>query len=190
MLDKVKAVEKVFEELDKEIASFQGNTRLHCVAGCGACCKKPDIEATPLEFLPFAHHLYTIGEAENVLEQLNSDAESVCIIFKAFPGQNKNAGTCTEYKYRGLICRLLGFSASLDKYGKPELATCKIIKETQADDYSNTVKGIGEGLAIPVMRDYYFRLRSVDPNLSDKFYPINIAIKEAIEHVLMYYAYR
>ena len=188
MLDKVKAVEEVFEELEKEISSFQGTTKLHCIPGCGACCKKPDIEATSLEFLPFAHHLYTLGEAENILEKLNSNPGDTCIIFKSF--ETANGGTCTEYKYRGLICRLFGFSARLDKHGKPELATCKIIKETQTEVYSNTVNRIGEGLAIPVMRDYYFRLRSVDANLSDKFYPINIAIKEAIEHVLMYYRYR
>ncbi len=190
MQDKVKAVEEVFGELEKEISLFQKNTKLGCIAGCGACCKKPDIEATPLEFLPFAYELYKRGEAENVLEKLNNNPGNICIIFKAFAEQNNNAGTCTEYKHRGLICRLFGFSARLDKYGKPELATCKIIKETQAENYNDAVTKIGEGLAIPVMRDYYFRLRSVDANLSDKFYPINIAIKEAIEHVLMYYAYR
>jgi Fe-S-cluster containining protein len=188
--DKIKAVEEVFDELGKEISAFQKQTKLGCVTGCGACCKKPHIEATPLEFLPFAYHLYKIGKAENVLEKLNNNPGNTCIIFKAFPEQNTNAGTCTEYKYRGLICRLFGFSASLDKHGKSELSTCKIIKETQAENYTNAVTQITEGLSIPVMRDYYFKLRSVDANLSDKFYPINIAIKEAIEHVLMYYAYR
>lgn len=188
MQDKIKAVEQVFEELDKEISGFQEKTKLHCIAGCGACCKKPDIEATPLEFLPFADYLYQKGEAEKVLEQLESNSQDICIIFKAF--ETVNGGTCTEYKHRGMICRLFGFSARVDKHGKPELSTCKIIKETQADNYLKATDEIGEVLAVPVMRDYYFRLRSVDANLSDKFYPINIAIKEAIEHVLMYYRYR
>ena len=188
MKEKIKATEQVFEELDKEIAAFQHHSKLHCVSGCGLCCKKPDIEATLLEFLPFAHYLYQKGEAEKVLEQLEINPQNICIIFKSF--DSAIGGTCTEYKYRGLICRLFGFSARVDKHGKPELATCKVIKETQSSDYNKTVSAIGEGLAIPVMRDYYFRLRSVDASLSDKFYPINIAIKEAIEHVLMYYAYR
>ena len=188
MLEKLNAVKDVFEELDKQISVFQSKTKLHCIAGCGACCKKPDIEATPLEFLPFAHHLYTIGEAENTLEKLSNNPGDICIIFKAF--ETANGGTCTQYNYRGLICRLFGFSARVDKHGKPELATCRIIKETQEEDYTKAVNEIGEGLAIPVMRDYYFKLRSVDANLSDKFYPINIAIKEAIEHVLIYYRYR
>lgn len=189
MQEKIKAIEQVFEELDNEITVFQSQTKLHCVAGCGLCCKKPDIEATPLEFLPFAHYLYQKGEAEKVLQQLENNPQDICIIFKAF--ETANGGTCTEYKYRGLICRLFGFSARIDKYGKPELATCKIIKETQAEDYNKTVNGIGEGrIAIPVMRDYYFKLRAIDASLTDKFYPINIAIKEAIEKVLLYYSYR
>ncbi len=188
MQETIKSVEQVFQELDIEIAAFQSHTKLHCVAGCGACCKKPDIEATPLEFLPFAHYLYQKGEAEKVLEELEQNPQDICIIFKAF--ETANGGTCTEYKYRGLICRLFGFSARVDKHGQSELATCKIIKETQSEDYTKAVNEIGEGLAIPVMRDYYFKLRSVDASLSDKFYPINIAIKEAIEKVLLYYAYR
>ena len=56
--EKVKAVERVFEELDTEIALFQSTTSLHCNWGCGKCCFKPDIEATILEFLPFALYLY------------------------------------------------------------------------------------------------------------------------------------
>lgn len=188
MQEKIKAIEQVFDELDKELSAFQSNTKLHCIAGCGACCKKPDIEATALEFLPYAYYLYQKGQAENILEQLENNPQNICIIFRSF--ETVNGGTCTEYKYRGLICRLFGFSARVDKHGKPELATCKIIKESQADNYSNSVKLIEQGLEIPIMRDYYFRLRSVDANLSDKFYPINKAIKEAIEKVLLYYAYR
>ncbi len=188
MQEKIKAVEQVFEEFDKEVTSFQSQTKLHCVAGCGLCCKKPDIEATPLEFLPFAHYLYQKGEAQKVLEQLQSNPQNICSIFKSF--ETVNGGTCTEYKYRGLICRLFGFSARVDKHGKSELATCKIIKETQSENYNKAASEIGEGLAIPVMRDYYFKLRGIDASLTDKFYPINIAIKEAIEKVLLYYAYR
>ena len=30
------------------------------------------MEASPLEFLPWAFHLFKIGEAENILEKLNN----------------------------------------------------------------------------------------------------------------------
>ncbi|NBP70080.1 MAG: YkgJ family cysteine cluster protein, partial [Cytophagia bacterium] len=61
--EKVKAVAEVFTKLDAEIAAFQQNTKLHCKMGCGKCCFKPDIEATPLEFLPFAFDLYQKDQA-------------------------------------------------------------------------------------------------------------------------------
>ena len=40
------------------------------------------------------------------------------------------------------------------------------------------------------MRNYYFKLQSIDGNLSTKLMPINEAIREAIKVVLSYYAYR
>ena len=43
---------------------------------------------------------------------------------------------------------------------------------------------------MPLMSNYYFQLRCIDPGLSQEFYPINTAIKKALEVVLHYYAYR
>ena len=40
------------------------------------------------------------------------------------------------------------------------------------------------------MNHYYMRLVGIDPQLARDFYPINKAIKLAIETVLHYYAYR
>ena len=68
-------MELVFDQLDKEIATFQSWSGLHCAWGCGKCCFKPDIEATILEFLPFALHLKSQHQAEEWLENLkNSDS--------------------------------------------------------------------------------------------------------------------
>ena len=66
---KVRAVQRVYLKLDREIAKVQLESGLHCISGCGECCKKPDIEATPLEFLPLALHLYDEGKAEKFLEE-------------------------------------------------------------------------------------------------------------------------
>jgi len=40
------------------------------------------------------------------------------------------------------------------------------------------------------MSEYYMRMHAIDPDLSRDFYPINQAIRKAIEAVLQYYAYR
>ena len=185
--DKIQATEEVFKKLDQQIAAFQKATTLHCKFGCGKCCFKPDIEATILEFLPFAHHLFKEGKAEEWLEKIKSSDSSVCHILN--PTQS-GAGLCSEYQHRGLICRLFGYSARTNKYGDKELVTCQIIKTEQVEAYQNTVAKIGEGEEVPVMNQFYMQLHGIDFELTRDFYPINQAIKRAIETVMHYYAYR
>ena len=185
--DKVREVEEVFSRLDGEIAKFQSWSALHCKWGCGKCCSKADIEATLLEFLPFAYHLYQQGKAEEWLERLSSSDSSICLILN--PTQN-GAGLCSEYHHRGMICRLFGYSARTNKYGTREMVTCQIIKTEQADQYQQAEEKVEAGAEIPVMTHYYMQLHSIDFEMTRDFYPINMAIRKAIETVLSYYAYR
>jgi Fe-S-cluster containining protein len=185
--EKVIATEAVFDLLDDAIASFQSNTGLHCAFGCGKCCFKPDIEATILEFLPFAFHLHKQGLAWEWFEKLRQSSAPVCLILN--PTQT-GAGLCSEYRHRGLICRLFGYSARTNKYGDKELVTCQIIKSEQATAYEQAVKKIASGMDVPLMNQYYMQLHAIDAELTRTFYPINEAIKRAIETVLSYYAYR
>ncbi len=185
--EKVAAVEEVFQKLDQEIAQFQSWSTLHCKFGCGKCCFKPDIEATILEFLPFALHLHKNNQAEEWLDKLIASDSSVCLILN--PTQ-ETAGLCSEYPYRGLICRLFGYSARTNKYSKKELVTCQIIKTEQSEAHRQTELRIEEGADLPVMNQYYMQLHGIDFELTRDFYPINMAIRKAIETVLQYYAYR
>src|SRR5690348_15743067 len=98
--EKVKSVEAVFEKLDGGISGFQSATTLHCKSGCGQCCFKPDIEATLLEFLPFAFHLYHSNQAEAWLGRLRETDSDICLILN--PTQ-AGAGLCSQYSHRGLI---------------------------------------------------------------------------------------
>jgi Fe-S-cluster containining protein len=185
--EKVKSVEAVFEKLDEEIFKFQSATTLHCKFGCGKCCFKSDIEATVLEFLPFAFHLYQSNQAEEWLTKLQEADSEICLILN--PTQ-AGSGLCSQYPHRGLICRLFGYSARTNKYGKRELVTCQIIKTEQVNAFAEAEKKIDEGLGVPVMNEFYMQLASIDFDLSRNFFPINVAIKKAIETVLHYYAYR
>ncbi len=187
LLEKVKAVEEVFEKLDHEIAAFQSRSGLHCSWGCGKCCFKSDIEATILEFLPFAHYLYRQQQAEAWYERLKHPESSICLILNPTQG---GAGLCSEYKHRGLICRLFGYSSRINKYDKKELITCQIIKGEQNQNYELATVRISEGDPVPVMSQYYMRLHAIDFELTREFFPINEAIKRAIEVILHYYAYR
>jgi uncharacterized protein len=188
MEEKVKQIEQVFKELDEQIAVFKNHSGLQCGAGCGKCCFKPDIEASVLEFIPFAFYLYQQNLASEWLEKLTASTSSLCLILN--PVQ-RGAGLCSEYTYRGLICRLFGYSARTNKYGKKELITCQIIKTEQEPNYKQAQNDIEVGLVnAPVTTSYYMKLHSIDPVLASEFLSINKAIRRALEEVLHYYAYR
>jgi uncharacterized protein len=187
---RVKLVEELFHKLDIEISVFQEQTKLYCITGCGKCCTKQNIDASPLEFLPWAFHLYLNGQAENVLKELKLRTSSICYNYNPLSIIDNTTGNCSIYKYRGLICRLFGYGANTDKYGKLRLITCSIIKETQAENYNKSTTSINIGLPVPIFTDYYMNLSQIDFKLGNIIVPINKALQLAIEEVLQYYAYR
>jgi Fe-S-cluster containining protein len=187
---KVKLVEELFGRLENEITAFKSETNLECRTGCGKCCSTPNIDASPLEFLPWALHLFLNGKAEEMLEELNHKSNSNCHLYRPLAVLDRDNGSCSNYRYRGLICRLFGYAASRDKYGKLRLATCKIIKEEQEQNYKDTEEAISKGLYVPIFSDYYMHLSQIDNRLATTLLPINEALKMAIEEVLHYYAYR
>ena len=187
---KVRLVEELFDRLENEISAFQSETNLHCRIGCGKCCSTPEIVASPLEFLPWALYLFLNSKAEEMLVELNNKSNSNCHLYRPISILERNNGSCSNYRYRGLICRLFGYAASRDKYGKLRLATCKIIKEEQQQNFKDTEEAISKGLYVPIFSDYYMQLSQIDNRLATALLPINEALKIAIEEVLHYYAYR
>ncbi len=185
---RVQLVEKLFTQLEQEIAQFETLSGIACVKGCGKCCTYANVEASPLEFLPWAFNLFLNSEAEKTLKLLNETNTSTCIIYK--PLAIINQGRCSNYKYRGLICRLFGSAANTDKYGNLRMAMCKIIKEGQAKNYNSTTKAITKGLNVPIFTEYYMQLNQIDFNLGNTILPVNQALKMALEVVFQYYAYR
>lgn len=183
----VQEVELVFQNLDNEIAAFQTESGLHCKSGCGRCCLKPDIEATILEFLPFAYYQYKQGTALEYLEKINATESAICTILDP---TRIGIGHCTAYAARGLICRLFGFSARTTKYGIKELVTCNVIKTEQPEEFLLAQASTITGNKVPTMNHFYMQLHGIDRELSQKYYPINIAIKKALETVLHYFSYR
>lgn len=182
MLDeKIKALKRMYRHLDRHTSAFKRRSDLACVNGCGACCMNGALHSTILEFIPAAHDLYLKGEYDTILEQIENKQDSICVFYNPFSkGQN-----CTIYRYRGLICRLYGFSVKYDKNGKGTLVTCQQIKN------ATTSTQIRQFLDIaPNLSSYYLRLYGIDPALSVVYLPVNQAIKEAIEQVLLYFNYR
>jgi uncharacterized protein len=187
MSEKVKAVEEIFQSLDNEIADFQQWSGIRCSAGCGKCCFKPDVSATVLEFLPPAYQAFRNGGAETLHKRGSDNPAGHC----NFLNPQASGGMCGAYGSRGLICRLFGFSARLNKHGKADLITCQIIKTEQAMPLQRAVVLIDIGeKTIPLAGKYYMRLMAIDAGLGGTLYPINTAIKKAIEEVFHYYSYR
>jgi Fe-S-cluster containining protein len=190
MQSKVKLVEQLFARLESEINTFKSETKLQCFNGCGKCCTTPNIDASPLEFLPWALHLYIEGKAVSTLEAIGTNTDKSCFLYHSNSSSDYTIGTCTDYHYRGLICRLFGFAGTKDKNGKSSLVTCSLIKENQQEIYNNTQEAINKGLYIPLFTEYYMQLFQIDNRLAVIKVPINQAFKIAIEEVLHYYAYR
>jgi len=189
IISKVKAVEKIFASLEQEISLLQKSSGLGCIAGCGKCCFKADVEATSLEFLPFAFHLYLTGRIEEHYDLLLNRKSSMCSIFAPEP-DSLVKGSCSEYRYRGLICRLFGFSAVRHKHNVAGFITCAPLKNLEPEKVAKIQSDMTSGQTVPMMNDYYFQIRSIDPDLGTILMPINQAIIQAIEHVMGYYAYR
>jgi Fe-S-cluster containining protein len=183
-----KRVEKVFSELDRQVETFQGKTGLHCVAKCNLCCMKKDLETSVLEFLPLAIYLYENNLHEQFLDELAKGRE-YCICLSQLKIEGKITG-CSQYRHRGLICRLFGFSGLTGKNGEKKIYTCKIIKTGQEQEYKSATTRINENLKIPMASDFQMKMDQIDPILANDINPINVSIEKAISKVAYYFSNR
>ena len=108
LINKIKAINKVYDQLDSHILNFKENSSISCKSNCGICCQKSNIEATVLEFLPAAMSLYQSGKYEQVMNHAEIDPCGLCVFYNPFIQE----GFCSHYQNRGLICRLFGFAVS------------------------------------------------------------------------------
>jgi len=178
----VLAVDKVFRELDEHIELMASKTGMQCRHLCNECCRKTDIEASPIEFIPLAASLYKSGKVDEFLTRLDkSDETGYCVLFSPEAWKELN-WACQQYDKRGLICRLFGYGYRLNREGIPELVTCKTLKE---DCPAAVAKARRMGTEVPdevpLFRNYSMQLYSIDPDLATKQFPINKAIRMAIE---------
>lgn len=188
--EKSAEVRVVFEGLEVEVKDYLSASKLTCFEGCGRCCNNPNINASVLEFLPLAFDLYKKGKAEETLEILNGNefTEGNCILYKSTSKDNLS-GYCSDYKNRGLICRLFGNSARKNKSGNKEMITCKKIKTEKSELFLEVSQFINNDLAIPSGTDSYARLTCIDLALTEEQFPINMAIRKSLETVLRYIYY-
>lgn len=182
-------VMQVFREAGRAVAGFQLATGLRCVPGCGVCCESRHVEATVVEALPLAEELYRGGKEATVLDAIDGKelrGDPVCVLYRPDSG-TPGHGCCAYYEFRFLVCRLFGFSARRGKLGRLEFSTCKIIKEhcpdavTIADRCMSAGPPLSQVAHIPVYQDMFMRVAGIDPGRGFRRYPVNQAIKNALE---------
>ncbi|HEX7584525.1 MAG TPA: YkgJ family cysteine cluster protein [Prolixibacteraceae bacterium] len=185
MLEKIRKVERVFKQLDKETTKFSKQSELKCLTNCNLCCMKKGLEANVLEFLPLAWYLVKNNLHEAALDLLETNPEH-CINLAKTQVQGITAG-CSVYDHRGLICRLFGSSGVRDKHAKLAVYTCTHMKAEFPVEFKRTMERINSGMNIPVVTDFYYQIYFIDPQMANDYNPINVSIRKAIEKVAYYY---
>ncbi len=173
---------ELYAEIDSQIEAFKNATGLECIPNCGKCCSSPKIiEATVLEAIALSIHLWKEGKAEFCLQKVQTAGpENPCVLYD--PDRSGN-GRCTAYRWRPAVCRLFGFSAILDKNGKPVIALCSVLEAKNAGLDDRMQGPIDGGVKVPVYSFYGERISFLDPFWGKTRYPVNEALRIALEAV-------
>jgi Fe-S-cluster containining protein len=168
----------LYGRADEATLRFKTVSGLDCPSGCCTCCLSEKVEATVLEMLPLAFHLFRTRQAELVLKRIERQVDSNrCILFRPDRG-SPGSGACSEYHSRALVCRLFGFAGGNDRRGQPRLAFCRIMRQrtTTASADANAA-GTSD---MPLFHDFGMAITALHPDLGTARRPINIAISEAL----------
>lgn len=181
-------VEQVFADIGQSYAQYQRDRGLFCRSGCGECCLHPGIEATVLEMLPLAYSLLEEGKAETTLDALANHEQDGCFFYQRHSSDGK-MGQCSVYLKRPGICRLFGAAGYNGREGEVQLSVCKNIKADHPVAYADTLIAL-ESDPPPMIRNGKEQIRQIDYELGGLNFPINEAMRQALEKVLFeqYYA--
>jgi Fe-S-cluster containining protein len=171
----------LYGEIDGHIDAFRAATRLCCPPGCGDCCTSDNVEATVIEMLPVAQEILRRGEIEKWLERVAIfDGNKVCVFYEPDAPAPGN-GRCHFYSRRPRVCRLFGFAAVKNKYGKQIIVPCVRQKGTVPLAVERALKAGRAGQPVPGFTDFSFQFIGLEPALGTRLLPINRAIELALE---------
>jgi Fe-S-cluster containining protein len=175
---------EVYADLERQVAEFKRGAGIECLRKCAFCCATAKfVEASIFEMLPLSLHFWEEGRAQEILEKLEGiHPEAPCILLNP-NAPDELSGGCSYYRFRPLVCRLFGFSATVDTNGKPSIALCAPLKALDSGVAERVNKKIREDLPFPLMTDFSRKVAMIHPRLGEEKYPINIALWEALELV-------
>ncbi len=189
IVHKVRAVEKLFKTLEKDVQKLKDQTGIHCVDNCIKCCTTPKIMATAVEFYPLAYYLYKNGLADSFLSNIEQIHDgSICPALNRFSIDGSRIG-CSFYEHRGLICRLFTYNYHTDKNDRRLISACKTIKTTLPDSITKANEILQRKPIGPKATEYYQKLQFIDFYEAQRLYPIGDAIRIAIETIVTHFHY-
>lgn len=173
-----------YERYDREINQLRKKENFYCSPGCGACCFTPaeNIEVSVFEMVPLAINLALEGKGDQFLERLENPSidKEPCILYQKTSDDGR-MGFCTQHPLRPLICRVFAGGARLRKDGKREFLLCSILK----NEYKLNQDLLDQiSTEFPLVQEIVGYARNLNPDLSEKLFPINVALKKALEYVL------
>ena len=171
----------LFARIDNQISNLIWHTGLRCPDYCGRCCYNKRVDISPLELYPLVSFFIHTGALEIWLEKLyNPDTGVTCIFHQSDP-LNPDKGRCLVYSFRPCVCRLFGFSGRIADTGEHIMLPCKV----QSKEYPEAVQMARHFVQgqkkIPLLTGYKQRLMHLDPELGNKYMPMNQAIKFVLE---------
>lgn len=186
LLNLSRQMQQIFDEADAETSQYGQAMGLSCPPGCGSCCETPDIEATVLEFLPFAIRCWEDGSLEAWLQKLQENPSPLCPFFQPIiPSSAK--GRCLNYDARPLICRLFGYAARRGKTGGLEHVACNVQRKLDEGLNTRFQQWVTmQTTVVPVMAEFALRITSLNPDLCSKRLPLREGMREALQYVAFY----
>jgi len=172
------------DEIAQTYSRYQNDRKLFCRSGCGECCLHPGIEASVLEMLPLALHLYDQGMAESTLEaiQQHDHDQAGCFFYQA-SSEDRKSGQCGVYPYRPAVCRMFGAAGYRGREGEVLLSICKVIRADEPEAVIATQQSLSSETP-PMMRNHKAQIAQLDYELSKENMPIKQATAAALEKVL------
>lgn len=173
-------LQKIYEEMSETFSSYQQASKLPCLPQCGRCCTNPEIEASPLEMVPFALKVYDEGKMDEWIHRIEQTDQLTCLLL--LPGTEAGLGKCLSYKERPSLCRMFGVAGTFDKHNEVTSSICKYIKE----EYPENIHLASNPPLIPA---WMTRLSSLHPELLQKT-SINKAMLVALQQIALYAQYQ
>jgi Fe-S-cluster containining protein len=197
MDERVPRVMAEFDAVDRAIEAFVAASKLSCPPECGACCNSPEVEATTVELLPMAEALVAEERADEVLAALDAalargvsgaglgePVPSRCVMYRPDPADAAR-GRCGAYAVRPLICRMFGFGTRRERTGRTELVACRVMRASDPARMQHAERDDAALSLAPVMSDHAHALGVESPGDEARLRPINVALHEALQRVVL-----